>query len=345
MALKRQRPDGAEDDIDLDEQLMNLLPDELRNSDEIYLDDDVDGPRGRGGVLAIMFGIFFGLLVAGVAAWYLLGEAGSDRADGADGPPVITAEGEPYKTRPEEPGGMMVENKDKLVYNRIAEGDRAVKPEEKLLPEAEQPKPPPVAPTEEAAGKTETTAPAFATQAPEIPPSPIETDTPPAPPPPPVPLANGKGPLDRPNGTATMPLPVAPAEPVAPAPVPLEPKTTAAPKPAAPKPVAPKPVAPQPVSPQTAAAAPASSGKAVKGDTLIQVAALRTEGAAEEAWRNILTTHKNLLGSFRHSVVRADLGDKGIYFRLRVGPVGDRAQAKALCETLKSRGQGCIVVR
>jgi cell division protein FtsN len=334
MALKRQRPDGAEDDIDLDEQLMNLLPDELRDSDEIYLDDEVDGPRGRGGILAIMFGIFFGLLVAGVAAWYLLGGAESNRADGASGPPVVTAEGEPYKTRPEEPGGMMVENKDKLVYNRIAEGDRAVKPEEKLLPEAEQPKAPPQAPmTERPSVQAIPKAPALTMGTPgtPLPPSPAISDTTP-PPPPPTPLATGREPL-------ALTAPPNPVEPDAPAPVKAAPAPTAAPKPVTPPPaVATKPAAPPPVTPQTGTAT-------AKGDTLIQVAALRTDTAAEEAWRNIQTTNKDLLGSFPHTVVRADLGDKGIYFRLRVGPVGDRAQAKALCETLKSRGQGCIVVR
>ncbi|MCF8480789.1 MAG: SPOR domain-containing protein [Rhodospirillum sp.] len=343
MALRRQRSDGGEDDIDLDEQLLNLLPDELRDSDEIYLDDEVEPPRGKGGILAVMFGIFFGLLVAGVAAWYLLGGAGGDVAQTPGGPPVVTAEGEPYKTRPEEPGGMMVENKDKLVYNRIAEGDGAVKPVEKLLPEAEQPRTPPAIPTAPPLSPSDS-APVAAKLPPLVggtplnpPRSPVETDTTPPPSPPtPRPVEDDSAAAS--SQTARKP----------PTPVELTGSPTTKPEPATPTP-APEPVAPipaqaaaKPVSPPAPAAV---STTGAKGDTLVQVAALRSEAAAEEAWRGIQSKNKELLGGFPHQIVRADLGDKGIYFRLRVGPVGDQTQAKSLCETLKSRGQGCIVVR
>ena len=42
-------------------------------------------------------------------------------------------------------------------------------------------------------------------------------------------------------------------------------------------------------------------------------------------------------------VERADLGDKGIYYRLRLGPFASRDAAADYCLGLKDRGQDCIV--
>jgi len=46
------------------------------------------------------------------------------------------------------------------------------------------------------------------------------------------------------------------------------------------------------------------------------------------------------------SVTKADLGPKkGVFYRLRVGPVADEAAARALCANLAKREMGCLVVR
>jgi cell division septation protein DedD len=42
-------------------------------------------------------------------------------------------------------------------------------------------------------------------------------------------------------------------------------------------------------------------------------------------------------------VTRVDLGARGTFHRLLVGPLPDRAAAESLCEQLRSRHQGCIV--
>ncbi len=44
-------------------------------------------------------------------------------------------------------------------------------------------------------------------------------------------------------------------------------------------------------------------------------------------------------------MVRADLGRRGIFYRLRAGPVGDRKAAAAICRTLAKRKLGCMVVK
>jgi hypothetical protein len=40
---------------------------------------------------------------------------------------------------------------------------------------------------------------------------------------------------------------------------------------------------------------------------------------------------------------RADLGAKGVFFRLRIGPFASSADAKSFCDGLKTRGQDCLV--
>ncbi len=42
-------------------------------------------------------------------------------------------------------------------------------------------------------------------------------------------------------------------------------------------------------------------------------------------------------------VVSAELGERGTFYRLRAGPLPDRASAATLCERLHDRGQDCIV--
>jgi hypothetical protein len=55
--------------------------------------------------------------------------------------------------------------------------------------------------------------------------------------------------------------------------------------------------------------------------------------------------HKLVLGSLKIVPIRADLGKRGIYFRLRSGPLNDLAAAESLCRKLLARKQRCIVVK
>jgi hypothetical protein len=80
------------------------------------------------------------------------------------------------------------------------------------------------------------------------------------------------------------------------------------------------------------------------GKLYAQVAALRSEEAAIEAWRRWTNRAALLFPEDRRSIERADLGAKGIYFRLRTGPFSDPAAAQAYCTQIEALGQNCIVV-
>jgi cell division septation protein DedD len=80
------------------------------------------------------------------------------------------------------------------------------------------------------------------------------------------------------------------------------------------------------------------------GAFLVQIAAFRSEEAAESAWRKAASERPDLYrGSGKH-IQRADLGAKGVFYRLRVGSFAERSEATAFCDALKASGENCIVV-
>ena len=77
----------------------------------------------------------------------------------------------------------------------------------------------------------------------------------------------------------------------------------------------------------------------------IQLAAVRKETAAQNEWRRLKARHRTLLNNLELNVVKADLGAKGIYFRLRAGPLKDAETAKKLCRELSKVKVRCLVIR
>ena len=80
------------------------------------------------------------------------------------------------------------------------------------------------------------------------------------------------------------------------------------------------------------------------GDYLVQVAALRTQAAADAAWGKMTSTHPGFFTGAEKRVQRADLGAKGVFYRLRIGAFAERPDASEFCDALKDRGETCIVV-
>jgi sporulation related protein len=80
------------------------------------------------------------------------------------------------------------------------------------------------------------------------------------------------------------------------------------------------------------------------GNVRLQLASVRSADGARQEWARIRQKNSDLLGALSASPVRADLGDKGVYYRIETGPVGDLA-AERICGVLKQRRFGCIIVR
>ncbi len=77
----------------------------------------------------------------------------------------------------------------------------------------------------------------------------------------------------------------------------------------------------------------------------VQLSSQKHEDAAWSIWKKIQAKHKSLLRRHGADVVRADLGNRGIFYRLRVTGLDDKRQAKRLCSRLKKRGTSCFVAR
>jgi len=96
--------------------------------------------------------------------------------------------------------------------------------------------------------------------------------------------------------------------------------------------------------PAPSAAAP-SSASADAGGYFVQVAAQRTQAEAQSAWRATQGKYPGILGNYSANIRRADLGDRGIYYRAQVGPFNSKDQANELCQSLRAQGGDCMVQR
>ncbi len=241
--------------------------------------------------------------------------------------PVIRADARPFKVSPQEPGGMDVPNRDKLVYSRL-KGVAGAPEVERLLPPAETPLPLPAPP----AAATALATPPLAT------PSPVAE------------------PHDAPGQTAALPSPAVPAEAVSPAAPAAATATAAAPAPRpTPRPAATAGAAPRiETKPEVVAAAPTRSEavtpaavttKAPSGKPafLVQLGAMSSADAARAQWQKLMSGNRDLLGGLQPSIAEANLADRRLY-RLRAGPMDAPETAQALCKALSGRSVGCVVV-
>jgi cell division protein FtsN len=89
-------------------------------------------------------------------------------------------------------------------------------------------------------------------------------------------------------------------------------------------------------------AAPAAANT---GSFLVQVSSQRNETDAQASYRALQGKFPAVLGSHAPVIKRADLGDKGVYYRAMVGPFGTSEEASQFCGSLKSAGGQCIVQR
>jgi SPOR domain len=236
--------------------------------------DQETPPRFRGLVRSLVAILVMGVFAGGLWFAYMQGlRHGNLSSSGAD-VPLIRADERPTKVKPENPGGMEIPDRDKLIYTQ----KRAAV--EHLLPPPEKPMPRPT-------GSPPTPAAQPATPAPDAAPAAAQ--------------------------------PAQPQQLAAKTPV----KTPSAPA--------------GPTKPATAQETPANAH-----GTRIQLGSVRSEDVARQEWDRIKRTNADLLASISATPIRADLGEKGVFYRIQTGPVAD---AERICSELKRRNIGCIIAR
>lgn len=96
------------------------------------------------------------------------------------------------------------------------------------------------------------------------------------------------------------------------------------------------------IDPGVAAAAKETAVTA-SGAFVVQIGSYRQDAEAAQNWQALKARNGDLLGALKPDIKRVDLGEKGIYYRLRIGPFVTRADAVAKCEVLRTRNINCIV--
>ena len=270
--------------------------------------------------------------------------------------PLISAPEGPVKLRPDKPGGMQVPNRDKLVYERIRSGNAASETElvERLLPQSENPVSMPWSGSSKKSESSSTQEEVLARPKSDILPNypmdpvPALKDVTSIKPPPTLPEDPTKTPTlsSRAFNNKIVPLSLQKKREINSNPI------------MAPEIINKNSVIPEKVAKIQATPALAknkiqskSSSSKVSSNSpnriyRIQVAAARTPKQARLEWERIRRKHLDLLGDLGLTVMKADLGPKkGVFYRLRIGPLKNEDSARNLCKKLSKRKLGCLVVR
>ena len=82
---------------------------------------------------------------------------------------------------------------------------------------------------------------------------------------------------------------------------------------------------------------------AASGNFYIQVGSVKEASKADAEWKKIQAKHSQL-STLTHRVERADLGAKGVFYRIQAGPVS-KENAAASCDAIKKvTPGGCLIV-
>ncbi len=76
----------------------------------------------------------------------------------------------------------------------------------------------------------------------------------------------------------------------------------------------------------------------------VHLASYRSAATAQAGWEQLFAAAPAVLNGLEPRLERVDLGpDKGEFLRLKAGPVGSRAEANAVCDTLRAQGRYCAL--
>ncbi len=288
--------------------------------DDSYLQRESDAAEAKAsawrGRAATTAGALISLaLLAIVVVWsYRLG------VRDANDVPVIRAQTDATKVRPEEPGGIEIAHQGREVYNIVngteASSDGAFAPSEEVLTSEDAPNAP--APEKRPAEVSETTEVASA-------PAPVPEVTPQLEPAPtPAPEETVAASETEPEGEATA----EDVSAVAPASAPI---AISRPQ----RSVAALPQAAEETEPRAAALA---------SRIQIQLGAFNSQEVAAQQWAELKNRNGDLLSGRGRVVTPVVSGGKRLY-RLRAGPFANVDEASTLCRALKARDEDCIVAR
>jgi hypothetical protein len=313
--------------------------------------DEPEAPARRGPRAIVVVGALIGAIALGGGLAYAY-KAMTNGGRESGKLPILRADSAPTKAQPAEPGGKRMAHTDKKFINRLDEGSGPARPVPVSIhppaPERESADGPRRVPTM-IVNRDGT----IASSAAAPPPSPPSSGVPGL-------LVDGLTPRMPPPQREVAPPPqrAQPIEPPAPAVPPRRvasapPVAAVEPPPAATPPPPPRPQAearrPVPRTRQAARtppSAPAPSTAAAPSAGYVAVLVSRTSHMdALKSLADIQQKHPGILQGRAADVRQANLGEKGVWYRVVVGPPGSRESANSVCGRLKSEGySGCWIM-
>ncbi|MDX2259693.1 MAG: SPOR domain-containing protein [Hyphomicrobiaceae bacterium] len=328
-----------------------------------YEDDEPERRPPRKWLMPLAAGVLVVTIAAGASLHYgyqiLIGDSGRP----GSGTPVVRGDGTPSRVRPEDPGGRQFANTDSKVLGRLGDRQAADDGTRRVstlpigrdgnvleAPEAREPRTPqPVNPVVTVPGLTivdgfagrraQDAGPGPQAGGPQAGRGPIVVTPPSAPPPETDATADARpsGPASGQRAPVVLTRTAVETEP-----------TSAEPPPARKPPVRQATVTPEPAPPRAPVAAsdpdPASSPPAATGSLgfvvvlgSVPVSATSRMDALKQ-YADLQQRYGSVLGGRTPDVREADLGAKGKYHRLLVGPPASKTSANELCTALKGAG-------
>jgi cell division protein FtsN len=146
-------------------------------------------------------------------------------------------------------------------------------------------------------------------------------------------IAPAMTPQAKPTPQAAVPQP-APARSQS-----IPPVTAAAPPPKAAAPTT-RTAALNPAALSPTAQQPASAAQGA-GGFVLQIGSYKSQAEADASWQTYKGAHPSVAG-YAPDIRQAELGPKGTWYRLRVGPFTSLGEANAACAKLKAQGGSCF---
>ena len=275
--------------------------------------------KGRSAVM--IASALLGAIALGGALAYAYKQSGG--VIGSGDAPVVTADASPVKAAPDSPGGKEFPHKNKLIYDRLTNG--ATPESERLVPRQEDvavPALPPAGATAGLPAAVATAGPAAAEGGPRK----VRTM-----------VVNPDGSVEAPAAAAAAATAATVAAAQANGAIAQANGAMAQPN------MMPVPANQQPAAArqQVAAAAPATATSSY----VVQLGSSKSQTDALANFADAQQKYPSLLSSYQPLVRKTDLGPKGTWYRLQVGPMADKDAAYRLCGQLKSKGHSdCLVM-
>jgi hypothetical protein len=75
----------------------------------------------------------------------------------------------------------------------------------------------------------------------------------------------------------------------------------------------------------------------------VQIASVKSEREAKDEWTRLENKYPVLLRRLNLIVTRVNLNEKGVFYRLLIGPLPDKPAAKAFCQSAKVQKIACLI--